>query len=141
MILSLAVKEMFEGNEMNIYTNENNDVFMTREQIGQALEYSNPRIAISNLHKRHKVRLDKFSSVIKLSTEAGERETTVYSEQGVYEIIRRSEQPKADDFYDWVYDLLSKLRKGDIQVVQPKGEYEKLQIQKMRAEAMLNNSR
>src|SRR5699024_7731796 len=74
MNLSLAVKEMFEGNEMNIYTNENNDVFMTREQIGQALEYKNPRIAMSNLHNRQKKRLDQFSSVIKLRTETGKRE-------------------------------------------------------------------
>ena len=141
MNLTLAVKEMFEGNEMNIYTNENNDVFMTREQIGQALEYKNPRIAMSNLHNRHKKRLDQFSSVIKLSTEAGKRETTIYTEQGIYEIIRRSEQPKADAFYDWVYDLLSKLRKGEYQVVQPQSEYDKLQIQKMNAESRLMNAR
>lgn len=141
MNLSLAVKEMFEGNEMNIYTNENNDVFMTREQIGQALEYKNPRIAMSNLHNRHKKRLDQFSSVIKLSTEAGKRETTIYTEQGIYEIIRRSEQPKADAFYDWVYDLLSKLRKGEYQVVQPQSEYDKIQIQKMNAESRLMNAR
>lgn len=141
MNLSLAVKEMFEGNEMNIYTNENNDVFMTREQIGQALEYKNPRIAMSNLHNRHKKRLDQFSSVIKLSTEAGKRETTIYTEQGIYEIIRRSEQPKADAFYDWVYDLLSKLRKGEYQVIQPQSEYDKLQIQKMNAESRLMNAR
>src|SRR5699024_5733792 len=111
MNLSLAVKEMFEGNEMNIYQNENNDVFMTREQIGIALEYSDPRKAISNIHERNKKRLDRFSSTLNLRTEAGLRETTIYNEKGIYEIIRHSKQPKADDFYDWVYDLLSKLRK------------------------------
>src|SRR5699024_12480335 len=96
---------------------------------------------MSNLHKRNKKRLDQFSSVIKLSTEAGKRETTIYTEQGIYEIIRRSEQPKADAFYDWVYDLLSKLRKGEYQVVQPQSEYDKIQIQKMNAESRLMNAR
>lgn len=116
MKLSIVTKEMFGQNEMNIYENENNDIFMTRDQIGQALEYSNPRIAISKIHNRHKDRLNRFSSVTKLGTEAGYRETVIYNEQGIYEIIRRSQQPKADAFYDWVYELLSKLRKGKLQV-------------------------
>lgn len=141
MNLSLAVKEMFEGNEMDIYTNENNDVFMTREQIGQALEYSNPRKAIGNIHERNKERLDKFSSTLNLRTEAGIRETVIYNEKGIYEILRYSKQPKADAFYDWVYNLLSKLRKSEYQVIKPNTEYDKIQIQKQRAEAMLLNAR
>jgi prophage antirepressor-like protein len=140
--LQLAVKEMFEGKEMNIYTNANNDVFMTREQIGLALEYSEPNIAISKIHNRHKERLDNFSVVTKLvSTDGKSYETTIYNEKGIYEIIRYSKQPKADAFFDWVYELLSKLRKGEYQVVQPSTEYDKLLIQKQRAEAMLLNAR
>lgn len=142
MNIQLAVKEMFGQNEMNIYQNENNDVFMTREQIGQALDYSEPVIAISKLHKRNKKRLDQFSVVTKLvSTDGKSYETTIYNEKGIYEIIRHSKQPKADDFYDWVYDLLSKLRKGEYRVVQPQSEYDKIKIQKMNAEARLMNAR
>lgn len=142
MSLSLAVKEMFEGNEMNIYRNENNEVFMTRNQIGEALEYSNPNTAITKLHERNKVRLDKFSVTTKLvGTDGKNYKTVIYNEQGIYELIRRSRQPKADDFYDWVYDLLSKLRKGEYQVIQPQSEHDKLQIKKMNAEARLMNAR
>src|SRR5690625_868061 len=142
MNLSLAVKEMFEGNEMDIYTNEENDVFMTREQIGQALEYTDPIRAISKLHERNRDRLDNFSVVTKLTTtDRKAYNTTIYNEQGIYEIIRRSRQPKADAFYDWVYELLSKLRKGKYQVVKPQTDYDELQIKKQRAEAMLLNAR
>src|SRR5690625_3833176 len=142
MILSLAVQEMFEGNQMNIYKNENNDVFMTREQIGQALEYSDPKKAIENIHGRNKERLDKFSVTHKMRATDGKLyNTTIYNEKGIYEIIRYSKQPKADVFYDWVYDLLEKLRKGDFQVVKPDTEYDKLQIEKMKAEARLMNAR
>lgn len=142
MSMKLTVKEMFEGNQMDIYQNENNDVFMTREQIGKALEYKNPRIAISNIHERNKERLDSFSVVTKLSTTDGKSyKTIIYNEKGIYEILRYSKQPKADAFYDWVYDLLSKLRKGEYHVVQPQSEQDKLQIQKQRAEAMLLNAR
>src|SRR5690625_2341678 len=142
MNLSLAVKEMFEGNEMNIYTNENNDVFMTREQIGLALEYSEPNTAITKIHSRNKRRLDQFSVTTKLvGTDGKKYNTVIYNEKGIYEILRYSKQPKADAFYDWVYDLLSKLRKGEYQIVQTQSEREKLQIEKMKAEARLMNAR
>lgn len=109
---------MFGNNEMTIYENENNDIFMTREQIGRALEYSDPRHAIRKIHARNKERLDKFSVGTKLtSTDGKAYETIIYNEKGIYEIIRRSAQPKADEFYDWVYDLLSRLRKQEVQVV------------------------
>lgn len=127
MNLSIVSKEIFGRNEMNIYQNDNNEIFMTREQIGQALEYKNPRRAISDIHNRNKQRLDNFSSVSKLRTEAGMRETVIYNEKGIYEIIRKSGQPKADEFYDWVYDLLSKLRKGELKA-QPKSNLEILQM-------------
>src|SRR5690625_4818368 len=129
MNLSIVSKEMFGQKEMNIYQNENNDIFMTREQIGQALEYSEPVIAISKLHKRNRNRLDKFSVVTKLVSADGKLyETTIYNEKGIYEIARKSGQPKADEFYDWVYDLLSKLRKGELKVEHPKSNLEALQL-------------
>lgn len=142
MNLSLAVKEMFESNEMNVYQNEKNEVFMTREQIGQALEYVEPSTAIRKVHKRNQERLDQFSVGTKLvGTDGKKYETIIYNEKGIYEIIRYSKQKKADAFYDWVYDLLSSLRKGEYQIAKPQSEYDELKIKKMRAEAMLNNSR
>lgn len=141
MNLSLTVKEMFEGNEMNIYTNEKNDVFMTREQIGLALEYANPRESIKNIHARNRERLDQFSRWAQIDTPSGKQGTTIYNEKGIYEILRYSKQPKANDFYDWVYDLLEKLRKGEYQAIKPSTEWDELQIKKQRAEAMLLNAR
>ncbi len=113
MNLSIVTKEMFGQKEMNIYQNESKEVFMTREQIGNALEYRNPRRAIKDIHSRNKERLNKFSRRAQIDTPSGKQETIIYNEKGIYEIIRRSAQPKADDFYDWVYDLLSKIRKGE----------------------------
>lgn len=119
MSLSIVTKEMFGQNEMNIYQNENNEIFMTREQIGSALEYKNPRRAIKDIHLRNKSRLDAFSKGAQIDTLSGKQETIIYNEKGIYEIIRKSAQPKADDFYDWVYDLLSKLRKGEVVIERP----------------------
>lgn len=100
------------------------EFFMTREQIGRALEYKNPREAISKIHNSHKERLDKFSTVSKTDTVGKVRETFLYSAKGVYEICRWSRQPKANDFYDFVYEILEGLRKG----------YLKLQVEKQSLE-------
>lgn len=142
MNLALATQQQFNSILCDFWMNEENEVFMTREQIGQALEYSSPRVAVTKIHSRNEKRLDRFSTSTKLVSLDGKlRETVVYNEHGIYEVIRHSEQPKADDFYDFVYELLSKLRKGETVRVQPQSEQDKLKIQKMRAEAMLNNSR
>ena len=103
------------------YGNNNGEFFMTRQQIGEALEYDDPADAIYRIHKRHKGRLDKFSTIDKLSSVEGTRdvvrETVLYSAKGVYEICRWSHQPKADAFYDHVYDILEGLRLGYLRIV------------------------
>lgn len=119
MNLILAQSRAFNSVVCDLWKNENGDVFMTREQIGQALEYSEPMIAIGKIHKRHEKRLKQFSVLTKLVNSDGKQyETYIYNEKGIYEIIRKSQQPKADEFYDFVYDLLEKLRKGGLKVVQ-----------------------
>lgn len=91
---------------------DNREIWMTREQIGRALEYSNPQKAIDNLHIRNKDRLDKFSVTLKLRATDGKLyDTKLYSAKGVYEICRYSRQPKADMFMDWVWDIVESIRK------------------------------
>lgn len=94
--------ETFGTVQCDIYGN-GEDFYMTREQVGQALEYGNPRISIANIHERHKDRLDKYSGVINLITPGGRQETTVYNRKGIMEICRWSQQPKADEFMDFVW--------------------------------------
>ncbi len=96
---------------------KDNEIWMTREQIGSALEYSEPRKAIQKIHERHKERLDTFSGVVTLGTPSGAQETYIYSARGIYEICRWSQQSKADSFFDWVYDILEGLRKGELALI------------------------
>lgn len=98
---------------------------MTRQQIGQALEYDNPMIAIAKIHDRHKDRLDKFSVLTKLGSADGKQYNThLYCAKGVYEICRWSRQPKADEFYDHVYDILEGLRLGYLTLKAERGTKE-----------------
>ncbi|QKS43422.1 hypothetical protein HUB94_02555 (plasmid) [Paenibacillus cellulosilyticus] len=92
---------------------------MTREQIGRALDYTVPLTAITKIHTRNKERLDMFSVTTKLvGTDGKLYDTYIYNAKGIYEICRWSRQPKANAFFDWVYEVLENLRKGKTVLVQ-----------------------
>ena len=109
--LTLITTETFGDLSCNFYRNMNDDILLTREQIGQALEYAYPDDALSKIHKRHRDRLDSLSVVVKLaSTDGKEYDTTLYSERGIMEICRWSNKPKANLFMDWVWDVIESYR-------------------------------
>lgn len=113
--LKLITTETFGDLSCNFYRNMNDDILLTREQIGQALEYSEPMIAIGKIHNRHKNRLDNFSFTILVNG----HETYYYTEKGVMEICRWSKSNKADEFMDWVWDIIEKYRHNELQLSQP----------------------
>lgn len=121
MSLVLVKSENFGNVKCDFYSDKK-ETWMTREQIGKALEYADPQKAIDNLHKRNKNRLDQLSVTLKLrGTDGKMYDTYLYSAKGVYEICRWSRQPKANAFYDFVYDILESLRTGKAQIV-PSGK-------------------
>lgn len=115
--LKLITTETFGDLSCNFYRNMNDDILLTREQIGTALEYINPREAIKNIHRKHRDRLEPLSLRIKLSgcqteptSKSEEQECVYYTQRGVMEICRFSRQPKANQFMDWVWDIVEKYR-------------------------------
>lgn len=100
----------------------NDDILLTREQIGQALEYADPSMCIRRIHLKHKDRLDPLCIRMKLGqyqigtnlTKSEEQERVYYTERGVMEICRWSRQPKANLFMDWVWDIVEKYRHNDL---------------------------
>lgn len=110
--LTLVKSADFGPAECDFWKDGSGNILMTREQIGRALEYSEPRIAIHKLHERNKDRLDRFSVVTNLTTTDGKAyETYLYTTKGVYEICRFSRQPKADEFMDWVWTVVEDIRR------------------------------
>lgn len=103
--------------------NDKHQYYMTREQIGRALECKEPRKYIAKIHERNADRLDPLSSVVNLTTEVGnytqERQTYMYSLRGVMEICRLSRQPKADAFMDFCWDIMESLMRGDTVLATP----------------------
>lgn len=119
--LMLIDKSPFGKIKCSVYSDKQGNILMTREQIGRALGYKNPQNAIDKIHKRNKERLDKFSVIDKLSGSDGKKyDTVLYTRKGVYEICRFSHQPKANAFYDWVYDLLEALATGQAKITAQK---------------------
>ncbi|MED4545068.1 Bro-N domain-containing protein [Lysinibacillus sphaericus] len=142
MHLQIIKSEMFNSVSCDFYQNENGDVFMTINQLAQALEYSD-RSGVQKIINRNDYLKDvEYSVQDKMSSTDGKQyDTRVFTEDGIYEVTMLSKQPKARTFRAFVRKTLKALRKGEMVLVQPQTDNSKLEIQRMRAEAMLNNSR
>ena len=113
--LTLITTETFNNLPCNFYRNMNDDILLTREQIGQALEYSNPQKAIDNIHSKHRDRLDELSVTTKLRATDGKcYNTMLYTERGIMEICRWSRQKNANEFMDWTWDIITKYRHNEL---------------------------
>lgn len=109
--LTLITTETFNNLSCNFYRNINDDILLTREQIGQALEYANPIDAIYRIHKRHSDRIDNLS--VCLSDGLG-HQIYYYTEKGVMEICRWSKSKRANEFMDWTWDVITKYRHNEL---------------------------
>lgn len=118
--LKLITTETFGDLSCNFYRNMNDDILLTREQIGTALEYVNPLKAIQKIHLKHKDRLENLCIRIvenRVPQNGGvgvDVETIYYTQRGIMEICRFSRQPKANQFMDWVWDIVEKYRNHEL---------------------------
>lgn len=121
--MTVITSKPFGALNVDVYQNDKHQYYMTREQIGAALEYGNPQISIGTIHKRNADRLDPLSTLINLIKVEGnrtvERKVVCYSLRGVMEICRLSRQPKADAFMDFCWDIMESLMRGDSVLATP----------------------
>ena len=123
--LQLYTTKTYDGIEFDCYVEagqlDRGDFWATRTQIGELLGYENPRKAIKDIHERHRERLDKFSTVVKLAYPVrgaqndtplmNQQDTTVYSFKGLLEICRYSNRLKANDIMDWLWEVADEIRR------------------------------
>ena len=110
MKLKLITTETFGTVPCDFYRNMNDDMLLTREQIGQALEYKDPMVAIGKIHKRHKDRLDNLS----FTTLVNGYQVYYYTERGIMEIYRWSNSKKANQFMDWAWNIIESYRNNTL---------------------------
>lgn len=140
--LQIVKSEMFNQVPCDFWQNQNGDVFMTINQLSESLGYTS-RDGIEKMIKRNEYLTEgEFSATDKLSATDGKKyETRIFTEDGIYEVSMLAKTALAKEFRRWVRKVLKSLRKGETVLVQPQTAGDELQIKKMRAEAMLNNSR
>lgn len=107
------------------------DLWLTGEDIGRALEYSDPAQAVRNLFNRNKDELEGYSCQLKLSCEDGVdnsdggaavtrlRPVRVFNEEGVMILTMLSSQPKAAAFRAWAVAVLKAYRHGNLALFPP----------------------
>lgn len=134
---NLELVKSFNFNEVkcDIYSKDN-EVFMTGEQLGKVLGYKYAREGINKIVSRNEYLKDKeFSCEVKMTSEVGERNTRVFTEDGIYEVTMLSKTETGKRFRKVVRGIIKSLRKGENKIIKA-SEY-----QKLTAEAKLNNSR
>ena len=116
--LKLATTDKFYDVETNIYEGADGEMYMTSEQLGKCLGYSNPRIAIGQIADRNiYLKNSEFSTVIKLNTVDGKnRDVRLFTEDGIYEVTMLAKTEKAKEFRMWVRELIKSLRQGKLQL-------------------------
>ena len=124
--LQLIKSGNFNGVQADFYGN-GKEIFMTANQLGECLEYSNPRESINKLVSRNEyLRQPEFSSEVKMTSEQGiKRNTRVFTEDGIYEVAFKANTNKALEFREWVRKLLKSLRRGETKIV-GMSEYQKM---------------
>jgi len=116
--LTLIKSAEFGGVQCNFY-GKDNEVYMTSEQLGECLGYSNGRKGIDNIIDRNEyLKSEEFSVTLKLrATDGKAYSTRVFTEDGVYEVTMLSKTEKAKEFRTWVRSILKALRSGKAKIV------------------------
>lgn len=129
MKLRLVKQGDFLGTKCDFYVDEENNIYMSRTQIGYALQYKNPSKGVENIHNRHYERMKALSIMITgAQIEGGSKhidpkqDIHMYTERGIYAICRYSNQPVADRFDDWVYEAISSIRKNGYYIASEKDD-------------------
>lgn len=128
--LVLYKSENFQGIGCDFWKNDNNDIFMTAEQLGTILEYRNPRKAINKIVLRNPYLLnEEFTGGTKMDSPSGIQETRIFTEDGIYEITMLAKTDKAKEFRSWVRQILKGLRKGELELLQKQLEESKPKLE------------
>lgn len=127
MKLKLVKQGKFLGTICDFYVDEENNIYMSRTQIGYALQYKDPANAIKNIHNKNHDRFDKYSVTLTgaqfeppLKNNSKAQKVYMYNEFGIYAMCARSRQAVADNFNDWVADVISSIRKNGYYIASEK---------------------
>lgn len=119
---SPAFTREFKGLPISVIPHDE-DLWVTAEAIGTALEYPDPRKSVQKVFERNRDELLPHSCVVKLTTQGQDgppqgRATRVFNEEGVMIITMLSRQQKAKEFRRWAVGVLKAFRRGGLAVTE-----------------------
>jgi len=114
-----AITKTFNGTPLDFTRNDAGDICLSAEQLGQALGYADPRPSVLRIIARNEDEFEGLTCVVKMTTEAGDRETTVIAEEGIYLVGMKASTKQAKAFRKWVTQVLRELRKGAVSLTTP----------------------
>lgn len=129
MKLRLVKQGDFLGTKCDFYVDEDNNIYMSRTQIGYALEYKQPQNAITIIHKRYpellkdkSIELDRVNLTPTPKHLRNNEKVFMYTEMGIYDIVRKSNQPIADKYFEWVFTTIQSIKKNGFYITSEKDE-------------------
>ncbi|MGL9749503.1 BRO-N domain-containing protein [Enterococcus sp. DIV0170] len=96
--------EIWNGHEIR-FVNLDEEWWAVAKDVAEALGYS----STFGLTKRLR---DKYKGTTKWRTLGGVQELVILSEQGVYKAIMNSHKPEAEEFEDWIFNIIKELRQS-----------------------------
>lgn len=135
--LQLVKSDKFGEVEYNIYS-DNKEMYMTSEQLGECLRFSNGRKGIDNIVARNEyLNSPEFSTTLKLRAVDGKlRDVRVFTEDGIYEVTMLARTEVAKEFRARVRMVLKGIRSEEITTAKSD---KSLEIKEMNAKVRLSN--
>lgn len=100
--------------------NQNNQTFLTANDLGLALEYTQPSIAVMKIYDRN---ADEFTAemtaLIEMPTAGGLQKVRIFSLRGAHLIAMFARTKVAKDFRKWVLDILDREISQKTKAIQP----------------------
>lgn len=75
------------------------------KDVSKALNYKDTKRATQRVPK-------KYKGTSKVCTSGGDKTMMVLTEKGLYRLIMRSNKPEAEDFQDWIFEVIKHLRQS-----------------------------
>ena len=94
--------KQFNGLNIQVYGTYDDPLFKAKD-IGNLLEISNIREVIKNFNSKQK-------GVSLTDTPGGKQEVVFLTEQGLYKVLMRSRKKIAEQFQDWVCEVIEEIR-------------------------------
>lgn len=101
-----------------------NDPLFRASDIGQILDMTNIRTNIQNFDNTEKV-------IYTIETQGGTQQVTFLTEKGLYKILFRSRKAIAEQFQNWVCEVIKEIRLNGVYNLQKELEKKQLQIQQV----------